>query len=1044
MSRRIKLQPPAVCSRLQVSSKDLLETNKDDLICMLFLLHLVREFETTVLDLKDAELVHGPAHVSIGQEAVAAATAVVLRKTDRVGSTHRAHGHFLAKACMYYAPEGYRPLEQPLTPDIQQAVNKTLAEIMGLKDGWCGGRGGSMHLYDGPSGNLGSNAIVGGGIPLATGAAWAEKLRRGDNVVVSFFGDGAINQGCFHEVANMASLWEIPVIYFVENNFYAVGTATCESSSCENLGLRSLSYGIHSLIVDGMDPVAVYVAMRRVTEKMRKDSKPFLIEAETYRFHHHAGRMAGSPFGYRTREEEEEWQARDPLIVYVEALVRAKIITSEDNAALHQKARASIDEAIAFATAEKDAKRYIPPEKWPPREVLTRDVRCEKDLRADVRFVESEDFSGFKTMTYVEAIAAAIRRNMERDGRVFVLGEEVSHLRGGPYMATKGIVEAFPDRIFSTPISESGFVGMAGGAAAVGMRPVVEIMFPDFALVASDQLFNQIGKLRHMYGGQASFPMVVRTRVAIGQGYGGQHSMSPAGLFGLFSGWRVMAPSNAFDYVGLFNTAVRLDDPVLMIEHADLYAREGQVPAETMDYYVPYGKAKVIRAGSDVTVLTYLTGVQDALTAAKTLTGEGISAEVIDLRTVDYTGMDYDTIGKSVQKTGRVVIVEQTPRSMGIAGRLADEIQERYFEYLQGPVAKVAAADVPPPVSKALEEAMIPGVAAIQDRLAQVAAAQYGARPRTIPPATRVSLPVEAEGAPATPLARRLAQLKGIPLAGIPGTGPRGKIVKADVLAAPATAAGAMPLAEANGSARMPPPEGDTGATYRWVPVSSMRRTVAERLSASKFTAPHIYFFAEVAMASLLQLKDEISNQAQAGFGVRVSVNDLLIKAVALLLKEFPNLNASFEPDGLRLWKEINIGLAVALDDGLIVPAIQKADRLRFHEIAQQRADLVTRARAGKLRMEEIERGTFTISSLANYDITHFTAIINPPQSAILSVGPTLEKPVVADGQVKVGRTAVFGLAVDHRVVDGAVAAAFLTELKKTLENTGQLLLKMQ
>jgi 2-oxoisovalerate dehydrogenase E1 component len=249
---------------------------------------------------------------------------------------------------------------------------------------------------------------------------------------------------------------------------------------------------------------------------------------------------------------------------------------------------------------------------------------------------------------------------------------------------------------------------MAGGLASVGLRPVVEIMFPDFSLMASDQLFNQIGKLRHMYGGQVCFPVVVRTRVAMGFGYGGQHSMDPSAFFALFSGWRIVAPSNPFDYVGLFNTAMRFDDPVLIVEHGMLYAQEGQVPVGTMDYLVQYGKAKVVRPGRDVTVLTYLTGVDQCVRAAQSLEAQGISAEVIDLRTLDYTGMDFATIGESVVKTGSVLIVEQGPRSLTLGGRISDEIQERVFDYLDCPVAKVTALDVPPPVSRRLEEAVLP------------------------------------------------------------------------------------------------------------------------------------------------------------------------------------------------------------------------------------------------------------------------------------------------------------------------------------------------
>jgi len=729
MSELVRQGIPAVCHRLETSDADLQTIEQGHLVQMLALLHLIREFETRLLDLKDADLVHGPVHASIGQEGVAAAVAVALRKSDMIASTHRAHGHFLSKAIVYHAPDGYSPLRDAITPQIQEVVNRTLAEIMGLRDGWCGGRGGSMHLYDVVSGNLGSNAIVGGGIPIATGAAWAQKIQRKDSVVVSFFGDGAINQGCFHEVANMAALWDVPILYLVENNLYAVGTCSDEISHVEDLALRSIGYGFDSLIVDGMDPVSMYIAVRDVTEAMRSKPFPFLIEAKTYRYRHHGGGLVGSAYGYRTKEEEAKWLAKDPLVLFPERLIRLGIISQADNERLQATAQQSIAQAVDFCTEERDGKRYIPAAKWPPPETATHNVRCDDVFdggrsTGTVRFSERKDFVNFQPMSYVQAIAGITLRNMARDERVIVLGEDVANLRGGVYGATRGIKEAFPERLFNTPISEAGFVGMAGGLASVGLRPVVEVMYPDFALMASDQLFNQIGKLRHMYGGQVCFPVVLRTRVGIGFGYGGQHSMDPSGFFALFSGWRIMAPSNAFDYVGMFNTAMRFDDPVLMVEHGSLYQETDLVPVDgagqhDLDYFIEYGKAHVVRQGSDVTVLTYLTGVEKCLQAAEELAANGISAEVIDLRTLDYMGMDFVTIGESVKKTGCVLIVEQGAKSLTLGARISDEVQESFFDYLDCPIGKVAALDVPLPVSRRLEEVVVPSLDRIKAEMAR-------------------------------------------------------------------------------------------------------------------------------------------------------------------------------------------------------------------------------------------------------------------------------------------------------------------------------------
>jgi 2-oxoisovalerate dehydrogenase E1 component len=715
----MRQEPPAVCYRLKVSDADWETIPPRELAGMLALIYLVREFETALLDLKDEDLVHGPVHASIGQEAVAAGVALALRRSDLIASTHRAHGHFLSKALVYYAPAGYDPREHAFTPRMQWAIERTLAEIMGLREGWCGGRGGSMHLFDAESGNLGSNAIVGGGIPIATGVAWAQRLQHNDTVVVSFFGDGAFNQGCFHEVANMASLWNVPVLYLVENNLYAVGTCTTESSCVEDLACRSIGYGFDSLIVDGMDPVSVYVAVRDATERMRRAPLPLLIEAKTYRYVHHGGGLPGHAFGYRTKDEEAQWRDKDPVVVFPRRLVELGVMTEQQDDDLHAQVHTAVVRAVAAHTEERDGKRVIPVEKWPEAATVTQDIRCEDpSLFKGVQFSEREGFSDFRTMTFVQAISGATLEAMRRDERVVVLGEEVANLRGGVYGATRGIDEVFPERLINTPISETGFVGIGGGLAAAGLRPVVEVMYPDFALMASDQLFNQIGKLRHMYGGQVRFPLVLRTRAGIGFGYGGQHSMDPSGLFALFSGWRVLAPSDAFDYIGLFNTAMRFEDPVLIIEHGKLYGEEGQVPAGSLDYYIEYGKARIVRPGTDVTVLTYMTGVKLCLHAAEGLAAdEGISAEVIDLRTLDYQGMDFDAIGTSVRKTGSLLIVEQAPRSLSLGGRISDEVQERFFDYLDCPVGKVAGLDVPPPVSRRLEDAVLPSLAQVRAQM---------------------------------------------------------------------------------------------------------------------------------------------------------------------------------------------------------------------------------------------------------------------------------------------------------------------------------------
>jgi pyruvate dehydrogenase E2 component (dihydrolipoamide acetyltransferase) len=284
----------------------------------------------------------------------------------------------------------------------------------------------------------------------------------------------------------------------------------------------------------------------------------------------------------------------------------------------------------------------------------------------------------------------------------------------------------------------------------------------------------------------------------------------------------------------------------------------------------------------------------------------------------------------------------------------------------------------------------------------------------------------------ATPTARKLAQREGIALASLEGTGVSGRVMKADVVEA--KAGGRLGEVRPARISTKPP----SVSKYRLgqiIPMNSIRKVIAKRMAQSKFTAPHIYFFNDVDMEKLLTLREEILTEFEENEGIRISINDFLIKAVALTLREFPLVNSMVSGEEIRIFPEINVGLAVAMEEGLIVPAIPKTDQLDLAEIARFRADLVDRARQAKLTIEEMERGTFTISSLAQFDITFFTAILNPPQSGILTVGKVEEKPIVRNGQMVLRRIMRQGLSVDHRIIDGVVAAQFLQSLKKKLEN---------
>jgi len=686
---------------------------------MLTQLHLIRAFEEQVLQLAGEGLVHGPAHSSNGQEGGAVGSIIGLRGDDQVNGSHRGHHQFLAKALTYLGPDGYDPTAGIAQP-TQELLQTTLAEIMGLSPGFCAGRGGSMHLRWDQSGNLGTNAIVGGGVPMAAGSAWAHRRAGTGQVMVTYFGDGASNIGSLLETMNLAAAWSLPLCFFIENNLYAVSTHVREVSADERLSVRALGFGIPAWRVDGMDPLAVHLAMTQATEHMRAGKGPTLIEAEVYRYFHQNGPLPGSAFQYRSKDEEADWLGRDPLEQVARRMVDRGLLTRADVDGLRSRAQDALARATDALTEPEGNGRRIKPDLWPDEGFRDFGIRGDLSEMAGRRTEELETFKGAVAEDkFINVVSRVMHRRMDQDARIVTMGEDIHRLRGGTNGATKGLADAFPDRVLGTPISECAFFGLAGGIAMDGRyRPVVEFMYPDFMWVAADQVFNQIPKARHMFGGKNAVPLVLRTKCAIGTGYGSQHSMEPAGIFATSPGWRIVAPSTPFDYVGLMNAALQCEDPVLVIEHVELYASSGPAPVDDLDYIIPLGRAKVRRPGTAVTVLTYLAMVEKSLQAVERT---DIDAEVIDLRSLDRASIDWDTIGASIRKTNNVLIVEQGAQGTSYGGWLADEIQRRYLDWLDQPIERVVGGEASPSVSKVLERAAAAGVPEVEDGLRRVA-----------------------------------------------------------------------------------------------------------------------------------------------------------------------------------------------------------------------------------------------------------------------------------------------------------------------------------
>ena len=697
----------------------------DQLIWGYFCLEIIRQFEQTLLD-EVQPMVHGPIHSSIGQEAVAVGAAMALETNDKITSTHRAHHHFLAKAIAHYAPPCQTIWSYGESDVLRNCIRRTLAEIMGLNQGWVGGRGGSMHLFDDESGNIGTQAIVAGNIPYTSGIAFAEKFRGTGNVALAYLGDGAISIGPFHEGICLAKVYDLPAIFVIENNLYGVATPARQATGMDDLVIRAGGYNIPGLIVDGMNPLSMKRAVQLAKQHAVDCGGPVLIEAKTYRYYHQAGGMPGSAFGYRSKEEEAQWADRDPLATAPRALVRRGLLDEDGVAAVKDMAKQLIQDAVDYCSeADAEGTRSVRPELIPQPEDAMVHLHSDGHEFAGVNYRAISDDTPTRDIKLNQAKSAVIARWMELEPETFVVGEDVANMKGGAYGATRDALARYDERVLNAPIAEGGIVGLGQGAAVMGMRPIVEIMFCDFALVAADELFNQCATCRYMYNGRVDVPLVVRSRCSAGRGYGAQHSGDTAGLFALYPGWRIVAPATPFDYIGLFNSAMRSLDPVMVLEHHEIDPLEGPVPEGDLDYLIQMGQARIRRTGSDLTVITYLSLVPRVLRIVEELaSNEGLDIEVIDLRTLDYAHIDFETLTTSLEKTGQGIIVEQAMATQCLGSYVATRLHQNCHATLRQPIRQLSSAAVPMPVSKAQETAVMISDDTIRNGLIQTISGQ--------------------------------------------------------------------------------------------------------------------------------------------------------------------------------------------------------------------------------------------------------------------------------------------------------------------------------
>ena len=616
-----------------------------------------RFFERSLEDMFEHGMLYGTTHLSIGQEASHTGLCKALEKGDWVVPTHRCHGYNIAMGTSLEAMYG---------------------EMLGSRHGICKGIGGSMHMTDVSVGNLGSSAIVGSGITLAAGAAFALKRQKRNSIAVAVFGDGATSRGSLHEIMNLASVWSLPLLFFLENNHYGMSASAERMISTDRIYRRAAGYSIDSELVDGNDAIAVLTAVQNARERILREQRPYFIEVDTYRL---CGHSKSDRCVYRSRSEEDEWREKDPIRRYCSYLISSGILGEEGILSIADSARRECSSALERALRKKD-------------EVLG--IEELEELVYAPSFPVSCNHGSVHHATYREAIREALAEILESDPRACIIGEDIGAY-GGCFGVTGDLYRRFPDSVYETPVSEEGFVGLAAGAAMLSEHPIAEVMYGDFTTLASDALINHAAKSYFMSAGQLSCPMVFRTAMGGGTGHGCQHSQCPETMLLGVPGLIIVAPSTPYRAKALLKSANRANNPVVFLEHKALYPTEGDVGDE--DAFLPIGKAFVDGCGRKLLAISY------SMSYARTRRAlESIAHDVTFLDLSTLQPLDEESIRSLSSEIGRVLIVEDTP----LQGSVAESVVRIIETHCDADIRIVSAASMPVPFSRRLESYVLP------------------------------------------------------------------------------------------------------------------------------------------------------------------------------------------------------------------------------------------------------------------------------------------------------------------------------------------------
>ena len=531
----------------------------------------------------------------------------------------------------------------------------------------------------------------------AVGVALAGVKRGEKYVTFVSSGEGTTSQGEFHEAINWASREKLPVLFLIENNKYAISVHVQQQSGGKDNSISAMMSGYENLYrarIDGTDFSESYLAVQDAVNYIKEGKGPALIEAEVVRLHSHSS--SDDQKKYRDHDELQDDLKKCPIEKLSRSLIHEGMLTEAEYEYLVKETAEEINDAAEEAFIAKD----------PVSENAAKYVYDESGYREGLEYEKSKSFG--KPIVMVDAINHALQEEMERNDKMYIFGEDIADDKGGVFAATKGLSSKFgTERVFNSPLSESSIAGVATGMALTGLKPVVEIQFGDYIWPAFMQYKSEIASIR--YRSNSEWSAAVVTRVAVG-GYihgGLYHSQNIESIFAHVPGIYIAFPSNAADAKGLLKTACRLNDPVIFCEHKGLYRQSFAVsPAPDSDYLVPFGKAKVVREGNDVTVVSYGLTLWDSIFAAKKLEDEGYSVEVIDLRTI--IPLDEETIFNSVKKTNKLIVIHEDTFTAGFGAEIAARSADNCFQYLDGPVKRIAAMDSHIPYAPILENTILP------------------------------------------------------------------------------------------------------------------------------------------------------------------------------------------------------------------------------------------------------------------------------------------------------------------------------------------------